>query len=309
MNHGPSRFRPCLETLEERALLAVSVSFTPNGPAGSLVIDARQSPARTFIVISNNGNGHITGTIAGDDNGAGPLNGGNGFFNVRSVLVYGGPAGAAVSYFQSGDQVYGGPGAFLGFQFETVFAGGNNNFAADFEGNALRAGPVSFTIDGSSGTDTVAVNARGVNILPEVLFSVAAFGSSHGASGGDINFAMDYSGFNRGVLQVQGRADDAAQADFRLNATFLGASNLAAPRGFHATGVRPGDLELFGGSGNSSPEMALSSPGGLPLTGDIFGGPGATACLHTRNVKAYNCRPDALIGAGGLRLGPVVPHL
>jgi hypothetical protein len=310
MNRHPSRFRPCLEALEERSLLSVSVSFasSPDG-AGKLVIDATSSTVNDTIRIYNNGNGHISGFVS-DETGDSALGGGNGFFNVNDVTVYGGRSGAAIYYYQQGDplnpqgdQVYGGD-TLLGFSFTTVFEGGNNTLAVDMHGHALKSGPVYFQFFGNG---TTTVNATNVNIGPLVLFAVLADGDPV-ATAGNINFSMDYSGFNSGVLQVHGNGDDHDGGTFRLDATFLGSplsrSILPGRRGTAAFGTRPGDLAFTGGEGDNDLQMLLFSPGGLSLTGDVYPGPGTNSCFRTANVKDHGCQFDRVF----VPLGRIVPH-
>jgi hypothetical protein len=314
MNRRPSRFRPCLEALEERSLLSVSVSLIPAaGGAEKLVINAMSSTVNDTIRIYNNGNGHISGFIS-DETGDSPLGGGKGFVNVNDVTVYGGPVGAAVYYFQQGDalspqgdQIYGG-GTNLGFSFTTVFEGGNNTLAVDLHGHALKAGPVEFWCFGSPGSDVMTVNATNVNIGPLVLFEVLVDGNKWGTGAGAINFSMTYSGVNSGVLQVHGSADADTQVNFGLNATFLGAPpprfTIPGHRGTAAFGTRPGDLAFSGGDGNNNLDMLLFSPDGLSLTGDVYPGPGINSCFRTANVKDHGCQFDRVF----VPLGRIVPH-
>jgi hypothetical protein len=302
--------------MEERSLLAVNVTFNALGP-GILEIDASASDVSNTIRIYNNGNGHISGFID-DKFGDSPLGGGNGFFNVQEVAIYGGPVGAAIYYYQQGDpfnpqgdQIYGGGGGpFRGFQLSVLFAGGNNSLAVDLHGHALKAGPVDFWVAGGNvGKESVTVNATNVNIGPQVLFNVLA-GGHIPAGAGNIDFSMDYSGFNSGVLQVHGNADIDAQASFRLNATFLGSplSRFGFPgrRGTAAFGTHPGDLAFTGGDGGNDLQMLLFSPGGLSLTGDVNAGPGPSSCFRTANVKDHGCQFDRVYGRVPIRITPVL---
>jgi hypothetical protein len=285
----PSRFRPCLEALEERALLSVSVSYTALlGRTGELLIDARQSNADNHITVINHGNGHITGSIAGDPDGAGDFNGGAGFFNVSVILIYGGPGGATVNYAQqgeasnpSGDQVYG-RGLFL----QTQFAGGENTFYATLASHAVRAGALSFAVYGGGGDDAVAIEANSVDIAAGAKLS-ATVNDTSAPGNGRTDFSMDWSGVKRGLLQVYGQSGNDAAADFGLFATFEGASPLRSLAGRGAFGAAPGDLAFAGGTGNNDLVMLLHSPGGLPLTGDLYGGSGENFGQQTANVKVH----------------------
>jgi hypothetical protein len=291
------RFRPSLEALEERSLPSVSVSQD----GGALVIDGGNGPSAVTISIINNGNGHITGDIIDEDGGR-ILNGGTGFFNVEFVTIYGGPKGTAIDYYQQADQVYA-----PGFYCTITFAGGQNTLNAALKpGVALRAGAVSFFVHDGQGSDSISVHASRVAIGPGAQLSVIAKASY--LPGGDSDFSMDYSGVNRGKLTVNDDAGTDGEAVMRLDASFLGspASHGGIP-GRSAVGVGPGDLTLTGGYGDNSMEMLLFSPGGLSVTGDVYGpGHGVNSCLRTRNVHSHNCNPDVVFGSG--KINRIVTH-
>jgi hypothetical protein len=309
----PVRFRPSLEALEERSLLAVTVDYYPvpafpNYSKGFTVfIDARPSDMHNTIHIYNDGAGHITGDINGDTT---LFNGADGFFAVSDIQILGGPGGASVYYFQQadqfgqGNQLYAPVGPYLhgrgvGFSFHSAPLSSNNTFAADFEGHAVLAGQMFFDVVVSgSGTGAISFNAQGVNIRAAAALTVdAEVGNNVVPLGtGNATFAMDYSGVKGGTLQVAASGND-AQDDLRLDATFLGTQPkrpYIIPVTSRGTGVSPGDLSLSGGPGDNSMEMLLSSPGGLPLTGDVYGGSGVNRCLRTSNVHSHNCNPDEL---------------
>jgi hypothetical protein len=290
-----ARFRPCLEALEERSLLSVSVS--QYGVA--LVIDGGNGPSAVTISLINNGNGHITGDII-DENGGRILNGGTGFFNVDFVTIYGGPKGTAIDYYQQADQVYA-----PGFGCAIMFAEGQNTLNATLKpGVALRAGAVSFFVHDGQGSDSISVHASGVAIGPGAQLSVSAK-ASYLPTGGDSNFSMDYSGVNRGKLTVNDDAGTDGEAVMRLDATFLGApvSRGSIP-GRAPSGAGPGDLTLTGGLGDNSMEMLLFSPGDLSVTGDVYGtSHGVNSCVRTRNVHSHNCNPDIVFPVSSFRPG------
>jgi hypothetical protein len=310
MNRHPARFRPCLEALEERALLSVSVTYDPTGEG--LTLDARQSNAPEHIDIFNDGNGHVTGSVAGEQ--------AFDFSNVNTIGILGGPGGVSVSYSQTGNQIYQQPGGnVFGFSLGllALFEGNNNSLTASFAGHALLAS-VLVDVRGGSGHDAVSVNATGVDIGALVDFRVAVSGQLTGEAGGILDFNMAYSGTNRGALQVSGQAGAYAQARLQLEATFLGTASTSTSRLSpiflnHPHGVGPGDLALWGGIGDTSMEMLLSSPGGLPLTGDVYSGAdapfflyggmtGENSCFRTANVRSHGCRPDTVFG-------PHIPRL
>jgi hypothetical protein len=309
MNRGPSRFRPCLEALEERSLLSVSVAYDPTG--GGLTLDARQSNAPEHINIFNDGNGHVTGSVAGEQ----PFD----FSNVTSLGIFGGPGGVSISCSQMGDlsnpsgnQIYQHPGGNpFGFSFAllTYFEGNNNSLTASFAGHALSQSVLVY-VTGGSGHDAVSVNATGVDIGAFAQFRVFV-SSEYNEAGGTLNFTMDYSGVNRGALQVYGRGGQYAQANLQLDATFLGTpstSRFGPARFFGPRGASPGDLALYGGTGDTNMDMLLFSPSGLPLTGDVYSGgdvysmTGENSCFRTANVKSHGCRPDTVFG-------PHIPRL
>jgi hypothetical protein len=298
MNPRPARFRPHLEALEDRSLLTVSVSSTPFLGGIELVIDASQSTAHNAITLVNHGNGHITGGIAGDPNGSGDFNAGAGFANVSVIFINGGAGGTTVSFAQqgeasnpSGDQVYA-----SGLHLLTQFAGGDNTLSATLNGHALRAGTLSFLVNGGGGNDAVSVNAGGVDIAAGTKFSVIV-ADTFAPPNGRTNFSMDWSGVKRGVLFVRGEAGSDAFADFRLFATFEGASPLHALPGRGAFGAGPGDLSFFGEAcDDNNLVMLLHSPGRLPLTGDLGAGTGTNTCLRTANVNLHGSfLPDFIV--------------
>jgi hypothetical protein len=308
MNHRPVRFRPSLEVLEDRSLLSISFSLdvSPDTHGGMrLYINASQSDAMNTISISNDGAGHITGNISGDPDGGGPLNGGAGFFNVSTVIIGGGPGGAAVSYSQSGPQVFG-----PGLLFVTYLAENTNSFAANFNGNALTAGAARFLVYTGGGNNSISFNAAGVNIGPLASLAVQVTGNlfdSLGVPEGQTSVSMDYSGVNRGGLSVSFDGASDAHDVLGLDATFLGSPRSGAGRFLSPHG---GALSLTGGAGDNQMEMLLSSPGGLSVTGDVIGGPDAdthfpgfqaqNSCLRTSNVHSHNCNPDHVLGLKSL---------
>jgi hypothetical protein len=123
MNRRPSRFRPCLEELEDRSLLSLSVTFRPTGPmTQGLSISPDGDTPHQVITIFNNGYGHITG---GDESGS--FNNGAGFFNVTDIDIF--PAavpGASISvyYFQQGDADNPSGDQHLRLNFRIFFGGG-----------------------------------------------------------------------------------------------------------------------------------------------------------------------------------------
>jgi hypothetical protein len=321
MNRGSSRFRPCLEALEERSLLSVSVT---QDPSGGLTIDARQSNAPEHIDVFNNGNGHVTGSVA-----AGHAGQTFDFSNVTSFGVFGGPGGVSISYSQMGDplnpsgnQIYQDPGGNpFGFSFAlfAFFEGNNNSLTASFTGHALSQSVLVY-VTGGSGQDAVSVNATGVDIGAFADFRVFVSGQLSGEAGGALNFNMAYSGTNRGALHVDGQAGQYAQATLQLDATFLGTaststSRLAPGRLFGPHGASAGDLALYGGTGDTNMDMLLFSPGGLPLTGDVYSGwdvyrmTGENSCFRTANVKSHDCQPDTVFGVRIPRLVRLPPFL
>jgi hypothetical protein len=269
-----------------------------------LTIDASQSDVKNTISISNDGAGHITGSISGDPDGGGPLNvKGVGFFNVSTVEILGGPGGTAVSYSQTGAQVFG-----PGLVFVTSFAENTNSFAADFHGNALTAGAVYFSVYTAGGNDNISFNAAGVNIGPLASLDVSVVGNANDTlrvPEGQTSVSMDYSGVNRsrrGGLYVGFDGDNDAHDVLRLDATFLGSPPAVSLPGRGANGAAPGALSLTGGAGDNQMEMLLSSPGGLSVTGDVFGRPDAAhnSCLRTSNVHSHNCKPDHVLSLKSL---------
>jgi hypothetical protein len=121
--------------------------------------------------------------------------------------------------------------------------------------------------------------------------------------GGALNFAMDYSGTNRGALGVQAPPGDYADETLSLDATFLGSPRSGAGRFLSPHGAVPGELSLAGGADNNQLTMILNTPGGLSATGDVFGtGVGVNNCHRTANVKAHNCHPDVVLGHR------IIPH-
>jgi hypothetical protein len=323
MNHRPARFRPCLEALEERSLLSIgfSLDVSPDTQGGMrLTIDASQSAVMNTISISNDGNGHITGTISGDPDGGGPLNGGAGFFNVSTLIIGGGPGGIAVSYSQTGPQVFG-----PGFYFVTSLAESTNSFAANLNDNAVTTGAERFLVYTSGGNNSISFNTAGVNIGPFASLVAVIYGNlsdpGPGVPEGQTSFSMDYSGVNRGGLNVGFDGFSDAHDVLSLDATFLGSPSKSASR-FHnlfgPRGASPGDLSLTGGAGDNQMEMILGSPGGLSVTGDVFGGPDANthfpgfqahnSCVRTRNVHSHNCNPpDHVVGPPNLIVKHVLP--
>jgi hypothetical protein len=296
MNRDPSRFRPCLEALEERSLLSVTVSYDGSG---GMAIDLRQSTASHHIDVANDGNGRITASVTGE--GGGTFD----FHNVNDLVIDGGPGGVGISYSQLGDQVYRNPlGNPFGYSFAllTTFEGNTNNLTASFAGRALLQS-VLVDVLGGSGHDMVSVNATGVPVGAFARFQVLLSPNYPGA-GGLLNFAMDYSGVNRGALGVVAQPGTYAVEDLRLEATFLGTDSTSrlTPSFLQPHGASPGDLSLSGGTpGNNSMEMYLFSPGGLPLTGDVYGtGPGGNTCFRTANVKAHNCQQNHVVGVSSV---------
>jgi hypothetical protein len=285
MNHRPARFRPYLEALEERSLLSVTFSFVGRpGGTQQVIIDASQSTAHNAIYIYNQGNGHITGYILGDPDGAGAFNSGAGFVNLSELDVRGGPGGTAVSYFQQGDQVYS-----PGFDLFTSFAGGENTLSANLSGHALRAGTLSFTVFRFGGDDAITINAANVNIAAGAGLS-AWVNDSLAFPGGSTSFVMNWSGVKSGALKVLAEAcpDANSTVAFGLDAIFLGAppSRGTIP-GRAASGAAPGDLAFYGGPGDNDLVMVLDSPSGLFRTGDVYGGPGQNVARRTANVNLH----------------------
>jgi hypothetical protein len=295
MNRSPSRFRPCLEALEERDLLSVSVSFE-SGPRGTLglFLDASQNTDHDVISIFNDGNGHITGNAGGVE-----FNAGAGFSNVGLIQIVGGLAGLEVFYFQqgdasnpSGDQVFG-PGLYVSILFRTSTPGSRaNSFSASLNGHELTAGTLSFDVSGTGGYDNIVINATNFDIAAGTLFSTRV--SDGSLPGGNTYFVMNWSGVKRGAFKVLADAGADSSAAFGLTADFLGASPLRAVSGRAiASGAAPGDLAFYGGSGDNDLAMLLHSPGGLSLTGDIYGGPRVPGqdtrnfCRRTANVKVH----------------------
>jgi hypothetical protein len=303
MNRRPSRFRPRLEALEDRSLLSVSVSLVPVGFGMALTIDASQSTAHNVISIFNHGNGHITGGVTGDPDGAGDFAGGTGFFNVREVIIKGGNGGAAVYYFQqggdadnpSGDQVYS-PGLY----FQTEFARGDNTFFANLNGHALRTGSIGFAINGGGGTDDIAIGATNVNIAAGTRFTTIvddSFAPRNANVLGVTSFLMTWSGVKRGGFSVSADGGNDGITDFNLGVAYLGAPLVRALRGQAAFGAAPGDLVLNGGLSSTRDEMIIQGSSGLPLTGDLYGGPSDNLCTRTANVKVHGLfYPDVVIG-------------
>jgi hypothetical protein len=296
MNPRPSRFRPRLEALEERALLSVSVSLVPAGSGMGLTIDASQSTAHNVISIFNNGNGLIKGYVTGDPDGAGFFT----FFGV-GVGIVGGPGGTDVYYYQRGEQV-----THSVCLVVAEFGGGKNTFAANLQGSTLM-GLVDFRVFGGGGNDSISINATNVTIAGS-LGGVASFvRDDHSPPGGTTNFSEDYSGVNSGQLVVWVDGGTDTQDTLRLDATFLGTppSRSTIPgRGGSLFGVAPGDLSLFGGAGDNNLDMLLFSPGGLSLTGDVYAGSGTNSCFRTANVKDHGCQFDRVF----VPLGRIVPH-
>jgi hypothetical protein len=283
MNHHPSRFRPCLEALEERSLLSVSV-LEPT--VGSYLIDATQSEAHNTIYLFNNGNGHIGGYITGDAAGAGFFNLAGDFLGIR-----GGPGGTEVYYYQRGDQVAG-----SNLLLFASFAKGNNLFDANLQSATLR-GQLTFQVEGGGGIDNISINATNVTIAGGALLTTVV-PDDNSPPGGTTYFSEDYSGINRGKLVVVVIGGTDTQDSLGVGATFLGApASRSTIPGRGAFGAAPGDLSLFGGDGDNSMEMLLSSPGGLSATGDVYGGSGENSCFRTANVKSHNCQQDVVLGS------------
>jgi hypothetical protein len=242
------------------------------------------------------------------------------------IAIDGGPAGVSISYSQTGNQIYQTPGGNpFGFSMAllTIFEGNTNSLTASFAGHALLQS-VLVDVLGGSGHDAVSVNAAGVDIGAFAQFRVAVSGQTTGEAGGVLDFNMNYSGTNRGALRVYGQAGQYARADLQLDATFLGSPSKSGSRFlnlFSPRGASPGDLALWGGTGDTSMEMLLSSPGGLPLTGDVYSGAdvpiyggmtGENSCFRTANVKSHDCRPDTVFGPHIprlVRLPTIIPAL
>jgi hypothetical protein len=273
-----SRFRPSLEALEDRSLLSVSVAYNTNG---SLVIDATQSNAAIQVEVFNDGAGNITGWVIGDGPAV-PLN----FSNVGLVNIHGGPGGTTVQYGQSGSEMYHNP-AGGGFSLYTSFEGASNSFTAVFNSGLTLAQSVDLYVFGGAGNDKEYVNATGVNIGIGAQLGVGLYPTSD--FGGTLNFSMQYSGVNRGRLNVYAPKGNYADETLDLDATFLG-------RGVH--GTSPGDLSLSGGFAENHLTMLLNSSnapsdGGPSVTGDLFGtGYAVNTCLRSSNVHSHNCSPD-----------------
>jgi hypothetical protein len=308
MNHRPSRFRPRLEALEDRSLLSVSVGYDPS--SGIVTISPTDPREDTAVTIDNYGNGHIAVTVNSPAVGTG-----GDFFNVWNVGIRGGgpSGGLQVTYNQMGDQTYrnpsGGPSLFL-----VAVSPGNCVFDANFQGHAL-LGTVDLSVFNGGGAPlggaTVDVNAQGVNIGPFAQLAVGVNGpqaENEALSSAHLHFSMDYSGYNRGRLSV-GTAGDFRSVYENLEATFLGSPSkppFIVPVTGRTRGDSPGDLSLAALSGTDyggDLTMLLSSPGGLSVTGVVYGGFGPTRCLRTANVKSYGCNPDSVFKSSGLVRG------
>jgi hypothetical protein len=256
-----------------------------------LVIDARQSNAAIGVEVFNDGAGNIAGFAGGDGP---PIS--FSYSNVGIVQIWGGSGGIGVQYVQYGNQIYHNP-VGGGFGLFTTFEGASNSFSANFVNGPTLQTEVALGISGGAGNDKVSINAQGVNIGIGSQLFVEMDPASADNFGGTLNFAMQYSGVNRGRLLVQAPKGNYADETLDLDATFLG-------RGVH--GASLGDLSLSGGFAENHLTMLLGSSnapsdGGPSVTGDVFGtGYAINTCLRSSNVHSHNCSPDHVLGLKSL---------
>jgi hypothetical protein len=285
MKRSPSRFRPCLDALEDRSLPSVSVSLI----GGELAIDASQSTVPIRVIINNDGHGLIRGAVGGDTGDVGSFNGGLGFSNVTLVVVRGGSGGCEIDYFQAGNQVNG-----VGLAVVAEFGRGTNQFNAGLEGTALTNGRVGLTVAGGYGQDTINIEATGVNIGPKGGLDVSVQTPAPTGGGGTDTFLMNYSGINQAPhgLTVRSEMNPLyTHNDLTLRATFLGGSFKGALPGRGSIGAAAGDLSLTG----ENVEMLLSGAAGVSETGDAFGLAGEASCVRTPNVTPHNFAQDFVV--------------
>jgi hypothetical protein len=277
----PTRFRPRLEALEGRSLLAVSFYFDEFS-----TLHLTGHADNEVITVTNNGTGHVTvvatGAFSEVTHLLAPL---LSLDDVREVDIQNLGDNGRVFYFQQGDQV-------RPWQL-SAYLGRNNGLVADFQGHAV-LGHALFQFQGGFGNDTVSFNAAGVNISRsgtlEILADSRAAGQPPGPPIGQDRISMNYSGLKQGKLLVHffgGNGPD----QFALDASFNQGGRARRP-----TGVAQDDLifqgTVPGGQGNDSFRMVLLGPSGLSLSGDVFGGAGFNSCLHTTNVRTHNIQQD-----------------
>jgi hypothetical protein len=272
---APTRFRPRLEALEERFLLAVGYYFDEFS-----TLHLRGNAGNELISITNNGVGHITvfatGAFSEVTHLQAPLLSLDG---VREVDINLGDDGR-VLYSQQGNQVW-------PWQL-SAYLGRNNSLVADLQGHSV-LGNALFQVQGGFGNDSVSFNAAGVNIAPSGTLRFLADGRFFDRAGPPIGldtFSVNYSGLKQGKLLVNffgGNGPD----QFTLNASFLQGGRARRP-----AGVAPGDLFFDGGQGDGGFRMLLSGPDGLSLSGDVYGGSGFNSCFHSRNVRTHNIQHD-----------------
>jgi len=275
-------FRPSVESLEDRQLMSVSVSFDPNLHGGRLEITGDQ--AGNSISILNNGDGHVTVVAIGQ----GALN----YSDVSEVVVLAGNGPNAVHYFQQGDDLNPSGNQLRPFVLDVDLGMGESQFQADLLGHAVLAG-MHLTVNGG-GNHTSNFEAQGVDIGAQGSLVIVADDSPSRpgptTSRRKVTTSVAYSGVKEGGLAVMlGNGMDRRHLQLSLDATFAPGS----------TRDEGDEFMIQGGRFADSLEMFLHDPAGLNPSGEIDGGGGFNTATHFDNVKAVNCQRDIVTRFSG----------
>jgi hypothetical protein len=277
-----SRFRPSVESLEDRQLMSVGVSLTirPGDSTRSLIITPDDGD--NSINVINNGAGHIIV----DATGLGAVD----FFDVDHVDISPGNGNNNVHYFQDGDAFNRSGDQLRPLSVSVNLGPGDNVFQADLSGHVLKH-ILGFSVDGGGGANIIVFNAKGVNIAAdgELGMYLALTPTKNPIN----TVSMDYSGVKEGSLVMDGLLGGQGLVD----ATFADGSRRAQ-----------GDFEgLEGGSGDDTLEVFLHDAAGIHPFGLIDGGGGFNTARHFDNVKAVNCQRDIVTHIGGhlQKVGPL----